>query len=372
MPFADSGSPVRKQVVVYPVREHVPDHESTVQHEIARRIAALQAMDYGGDFDPARDYGTPLYYLPTDTLVGLDLASSLGIASETDLFGAVVAHPFVSTKAITHDIVADDARAPHGWSSAFCQAIKGAVLEGHTAFSLADARRAGQLLLTRGPVRIKCVRGTAGRGQSVAGNARALAEALDEQDPAIVERDGLVLERHLEDVVTYSVGHVRVAGMAVSYVGTQCLTRANDNVLVYGGSELLVWRGELDRAPALDLDAGCLLAIEQAHCYDANACAHFDGLLASRRNYDVVAGTLPDGGRASGVLEQSWRVGGASSAEIAAIEAFAASPTLQAARARSVERYGANVPVPAGARILYSGVDDRVGAITKYSMVEPL
>ena len=44
--------------------------------------------------------------------------------------------------------------------------------------------------------------------------------------------------------------------------------------------------------------------------------------FASRRNYDVVAGLDARGQRRCGVLEQSWRVGGASPAELVALAAF--------------------------------------------------
>ena len=98
----------------------------------------------------------------------------------------------------------------------------------------------------------------------------------------------------------------------------------------------------------------------------------FPGMFASRRNYDVIQGTDAAGRRRSGVLEQSWRVGGASGAEIAALEAFRAEPALRAVRASTVEDYGeAAPPPPPGATVYFRGVDERVGPITKYATVEP-
>ena len=47
---------------------------------------------------------------------------------------------------------------------------------------------------------------------------------------------------------------------------------------------------------------------------DAAATECFPGLVASRRNYDVAQGTNARGKRCSGVLEQSWRLGGATGA----------------------------------------------------------
>ncbi len=100
------------------------------------------------------------------------------------------------------------------------------------------------------------------------------------------------------------------------------------------------------------------------------ADAHFEGFVASRRNYDVVRGTDHEGRPASGVLEQSWRVGGATGAELGAIAALRADPEVLRVRARCVELYGATTTAPPGAAIHYDGVDPRVGRLLKYTLVE--
>ena len=89
---------------------------------------------------------------------------------------------------------------------------------------------------------------------------------------------------------------------------------------MYGGSELLVVRGGFEALHALGLPAEAALAVAQARVYDAAATEHFPGLFASRRNYDVVRGLDAAGRPRCGVLEQSWRIGGASGAEVAALE----------------------------------------------------
>ena len=103
------------------------------------------------------------------------------------------------------------------------------------------------------------------------------------------------------------------------------------------------------------------LAIDQARAYDAAASECFDGLYASRRNYDVAQGKDGAGSWVSGVLEQSWRLGGASGAEIGALEAFRADPSLRIVRAMTREVYGEAPELPAGAVVYYSGVDASVG-----------
>jgi hypothetical protein len=70
------------------------------------------------------------------------------------------------------------------------------------------------------------------------------------------------------------------------------------------------------------------------------------------------------------VLEQSWRIGGASGAEIAALEAFQADPALRRIRASTTEIYGENPSVPGDAAIYYQGVDELIGPLTKFSRLE--
>jgi hypothetical protein len=110
--------------------------------------------------------------------------------------------------------------------------------------------------------------------------------------------------------------------------------------------------------------------VKQACVYDSAALACFAPMFGSRRNYDVAQGVNGAGARCSGVLEQSWRIGGASGAEIAALEAFAADPGLSSVRASTVEVYGASDAPPADAVIYFRDVDERVGPLTKYTTIE--
>src|SRR5690606_16722997 len=59
-----------------------------------------------------------------------------------------------------------------------------------------------------------------------------------------------------------------------------------------------------------------------ARRYDAAVEAVHPGFFASRRNYDVIAWHDAHGNWRCGVLEQSWRLGGASPAEIVALDAL--------------------------------------------------
>jgi hypothetical protein len=363
----------RGVVAVYsdPARGFAHGHERATREGIARRLAALMGFDFAGEFDPGARYPGPVYLVPSDTLVGLEAAAALGVRGEGDLFGGAVPRAFVATKAITHPLVGPGAAAPPGWSPAFGRWVRGAVLSGFTAFSRADARRAGGLLLERGPVRVKTVRATGGRGQAVAPDAAALEAVLDAVEAAELSEHGLVLEEDLADVTTHSVGQVRVAGLVASYCGTQRLTPDNAGEAVYGGSELLVARGGFEALAGLGLPEEARLAVAQARVYDAAAAECFAGMFASRRNYDVARGSDAAGRPRCGVLEQSWRIGGATGAELAAIEAFQGDPGLQSVSASTTEVYGDAPEVPDDAVVYFRGVDDKVGPLTKFARLHP-
>ena len=354
-------------------RDRAGGHERHTRDRLARQIARLIGCEHAGEYEAGRRYPEPTYFVPSRTLVGLAAAHALGIHGERDLFGGVVPHAFVATKTITHPLVDAAARVPPGWSHAVPARVQDVVLDGLSAFAIDDARRAGERLLGRHrEVRVKPGTGIGGRHQAVVRTARELDHALAAIAPEELATCGVVLEENLRDVATYSVGQIRIADLVASYVGTQRLTEDNRGAEVYGGTDLIVARGDFGALLAhADLDPAERLAIAQARTYDAAARELFAGLLASRSNYDVARGIAGDGRPKSGVLEQSWRVGGASSAEIGALEALVADPQLRIVRASCIERYGRTRATPPRRAVVYfDGVDEHVGALLKYCVVE--
>jgi hypothetical protein len=359
-------------VVFYPCHAHLGQrtHESAMQREVARAVAAIKGCAFAGEHDAASREAGRLYFVPSDTLVSIDAARQLGIESEQDLYGGVVPFPFIATKTITHPLPDGASLAPEGWSFEFGQRVRDVVLPGYSAFALRDARTAGARLLGEGAVRVKKASGVGGLGQSVAGDLQQLEAQIgslhdDEW------RAGLVLERNLLDVTTLSVGQVRVEDLCVSYIGRQRLTPNNHGDQVYGGSTLTIVRGGFDELLQIATSPQIRTAVMQARAYHDAAMQSFAGLYASRCNYDIAQGFDDARHWCSGVLEQSWRVGGASCAEVAALQAFRADAALNAIRASTTEIYGPNPDVPSGAHVYFSGVDEHVGMITKYSLLEP-
>jgi hypothetical protein len=347
----------------------VTEHEIAGRVAVAKALAALKGFDFGGGYVPSMRGNGTLYFVPSGTLTS-DEAGELGIRGEEDLFGGVVPYRFVANKTIAHPLAGPGAHKPRGWSEAFPERVRNVVLPGFAAFTREDARRAVETLLQEGPVRLKHGRGIGGKGQAVIEKLAELASALDAVDAGELAEQGLVVEPNLADLTTYSVGQVCVGAMRASYCGTQKGTQDNRGELIYGGSDLLVVRGGYEELEKLSLPGELVTAIQQAQAFDAAACT-FDGMFASRRNYDVLRGRDACGRWHCGVLEQSWRIGGASGPEVAALEAFRADPQLRAVHARSTEAYGAGAKPPNGATVHFHGVDSRAGPLVKYTLVEP-
>lgn len=345
-------------------------HEAAAHAAIAQQLADLLGYDFAGTHVPGRSYPGATYFVPGDVLIGVDAAAACGIHGAGDLFGGVVPERVLASKAITHPLVDAPSRVPQGWSAAFAERVRAVALPGFSAFAAADARRAGRALLDRGRVRIKPAHGNAGRGQRVASDIAELDMIIDSQDEDQMARDGLVLETDLHELTTWSIGQVRVGTHTIAYYGTQWLTRDNDGDVAYGGSSLRVHRGGFDAMLREPLPADVREAAGQAQLYDEAARQCFPGMFASRRNYDVVQGMDHRGHRHAGVLESSWRIGGASGAEAAALLRFRDEPTRRWLGVRTEEHYGTGTSVPPGATVLFHGVDPTAGPLLKLTVVE--
>jgi uncharacterized protein DUF3182 len=358
-------------VVLYFARFGKPlqTHHKVVLDLDAKAIARMKGYKFGGPYDPEHNYSGPLFFVPDDTLL-LDEATCLGIRSSNDLYGGVVPYLFVKTKAITHGLVDRDADRPPGWSTAFAERVREIVLPGYTVFSNRDAQMAARRMLTRGPIRLKKPLSASGKDQTVVTTLNGLDAVLEKVGADEMATYGLVLEENLRQVRTLSVGEVAVGGLRISYHGTQRTVADNEGRPVYGGSDLACVRGGWEVLDGLPMSAEVRAAVVAARRYD-EATEEFHGFTASRRNYDVAQGIGADGRPQSGVLEPSWRVGGASSAELAALAAFARDSSLKIVRASHVEEYGEARRAPADALVDFQGDDPEAGPLLRYTIVKP-
>jgi hypothetical protein len=339
-------------------------HDQASREMLVSRLAALLRLPVIDVVQDAEDVGPDVLLVPRDTLIGEDMISRT-VFTAGNLLGGRVPHRFIATKAITHGLIDRFATCPAGWSIAMAERLGDAALDGYTAFSVTEAIEAGRRLLERGPVRVKDVLAKAGLGQTVVDTPRSLAAAIANQDEAQIAAFGIVLEENLLGVETYSVGTLSVGGLRISYVGDQRETTDHKGREVYGGSRLRCVRGDLDRLTHLGLTTEAVEAVRCAAVFDDAAQRAYPDLVLTRRNYDVLAGKDARGRRRVGVLEQSWRVGGATGAEIAALEAFAASPELTSVETATVEVYGLADVGPDDV-VYFRGEDPKVGPMTKY------
>jgi hypothetical protein len=178
-----------------------------------------------------------------------------------------------------------------------------------------------------------------------------------------------VLELNLEQITTYSVGQIYLGGITVSYWGTQRVTCDNCGNQAYGGSDLHVVRGSFDVAAAL-AQGEAKRAVQAAFAFDASITLHYPEILASRKNYDVGIGRDASGQWQCGVLDQSWRIGGTSGIEIAAVRLFKDRDDARFVKGSSNNVYGRDACPPPNAIVHFHDVDHEFGPMLMYTLIE--
>jgi hypothetical protein len=284
-------------------------HELKSIEAVGAAIAEIKECPFAGVFDRERRCIDGTFFVPDDTLM-VDEAETLGIRGPEKFFGGIAPHPFVKTKAISHGLVDDRAERPEGWVSAFAERVEDVVLPGYTAFSICDVRVAASRLLCQGRMRVKKARASGGRGQRTVTNSHELNAFLETVPADDLARCGVVLEtRGSQDArrgACYAGRDRRV--------GSQRLGERQCGA-VYGGSKLTCVQGGWGVLEELAMPDHVRIGVAQARHYDREMAA-YPRVIGSRRNYDVGQGCDPSGEWRSGVFEASWRVGGASAAEL--------------------------------------------------------
>ncbi|MCC4603365.1 DUF3182 family protein [Xanthomonas campestris pv. badrii] len=346
-------------------RGHERATHAWVCSEIARLLGVPNA-GLAGDTPPEQRNGPRTLHVPDDTLT-TEQARALGVREVDGLLGGIVPHAFVATKVIGHPLVNAAAARVAGWDQALADALVPATLAGYTVFSQADAVQALAHLLPDGGVRLKLPTGVGGSGQWRIADTAQLLQVLGTLPGAYLQTHGAVLERNILQPLTHSVGELCVAGIQIAYHGTQCSVSNAEGDEVYGGSSLHVHRGSLEALLSTPLTPLHRRVVEQACRYDRLVAAAYPGLHISRRNYDVVSGADAHAGQVCGVLEQSWRIGGATPAELAAIARFQQHPALHWVHASTHEIYEGQPP--ADAQVYYRAMRPGPGPRFKYRRI---
>ncbi len=350
VPYAVAAASPRRAIearapeVVMPFIDHARGHavhEVASLHAASLRVSALLGCADSGDAGADVTRAGPRYWLPMRTLLREE-ADLLAIDGEDCLWGGVVPHAFVGTKLVSHRLWPGGSGAPEGWRDV--PGVDDCTLPGWSVFSRGDALAACAALLEDGPVRAKSPYARGGNDQARFADLREARDWLDSGASIGIEH-GLVLERDIVETVTYGVGSARIGRHAIAYYGTQRAVRDRAGRLVYGGTRLTAFRGGLRELCATLPHGEAREAVDMAMRFDRAVRATY-AVLASRCNYDVIVGHERDGRRRCGVLEQSWRFGGASMAELLALERFAQDPARHWLVAETAESYDDLEPPP--------------------------
>lgn len=295
------------------------------------------------------------YYLPLYTL-SLAQAQQLGISNAAQLYGGVVPYDFLAHKAVAHPLPHADMERPEGWDNDLPLSLRHYVLPGYSTFSASDALHTMSLLDQEGQagIRVKLVKSNAGKDQKVIYSRQDLEELLSLPTWKEQLKHGLVLEENLLDSQTFSIGQTQIGEQLFSYVGTQHQTNNLMQESVYGGTTLLLVRGGFQQLFKLSGMERIQHLVEITLNYENSISRAFPQLYASRRNYDVIVGKNARGHHKAGVLEHSWRFGGASIAEILAMRTLQDHPELDHAHAWTRERYVDNASSVKNSSHLYS------------------
>ncbi|RCS25124.1 DUF3182 family protein [Phyllobacterium salinisoli] len=356
-----------KKNVVLSYKGEQAVHKIATLINLGRKLAEIKGCPF---LDAPAEFGTiaGCYYVPLETIILDTHEKPLKAFDHHDLFGGAVPHEFMATKIITHPLVAEAAQAPENWRYDFSARLKETVLDGFSVFTAKDLIQAAEILLTKGRIRIKAAQADGGHGQTVIADRQALHGFVDLLEPASLT-GGYVVEENMEHATTYSVGQVLVDHIQISYFGTQRLTTDNREEPAYGGTRLWAVQGGWSDLIGWLKDPAAARIVLSGKLYDD--LAHDElGLVASRKNYDVLVGADGVGKRKIGVLEQSWRLGGATSAELLAVEAFRRDPSLAAVQVSSFEEFGRTEPAAKADLICFAGEDPQEGPMIKYSRLE--
>ena len=341
-------------------------HNVASVEALAARLCALT----GRQLLPTRqsfDENDETFFIPTFALVRQDGIPEMPVDR---FYGGIVHHGFMATKLVTHPHWHDHDNLPEGWTGHFAACLEDCVLPGFSVFSHRHALEAASVLLKKHKIRFKNPYASGGKDQKVIDTARALDDFLATVPDGDMA-NGLVVEENVENSTTYSVGQVQLENLVGSYLGRQYTSRDKDGNEFYAGSRLRVVRGGWDALLQLLQSPVACKIVENARRYDEAARQHL-GLIASRSNYDVLVGPITENGVRCGVLEQSWRVGGASPAELLAMEKLMQDKTVTAVQAILRESYDQTPPFRDDDFIVYAGADDFGRPLHKYTRIEKI
>ena len=291
------------------------------------------------------------YFVPHAALIRTT-SEKMGVRTADDIFGGVVEIAAHRDKAILHPRVPGYEQNCMWHSSKFAARVATAVLPGFSVFSPHDAHTAFRQLSGEGySIRGKDPTCDGGGGQWVVADENHLNSIIASLPEGKILNHGFVLEPNLIDPVTLSVGQIYLNRRFYSYHGYQESTTSPKGNETYGGTTLTMVRGGLGSLAQSVADPLVAHAINQARTV-YEAYSEYDPLI-SRANFDVVQGRATNHDVLSGVVDQSIRIGGATPAEMLAIETLENDPTARRVTSRVTIRWNPEPLPPAPGEVLF-------------------
>lgn len=305
--------------------------------EVGKCLATLTGSRFLGSVIEGSEVDSKgIYYVPAKPILK-EKAKVLGVKSTEDLFGGVVEHSVHADKAILHLTPTLTSSAPEGYLRSFALSVRDAVLPGYSAFTDEDALHAFQLLNAAGEVvLVKDPSQSDADGQVKVKSQGELMGLLRAIPVDVLSQKGMVLEAFVQDPVTQSVGQVYIDGKVYCYFGQQTSV-FHEGRNKYGGTRVEMYRGEIENLPKFAPNESLRIAVAQS-IKVRDAFSIYDPVI-SRMNFDIVQGINAKGEFVSGVTDQSFRLGGASPAEVLAIEELEENPAHKSAIAEVLLGY---------------------------------
>jgi hypothetical protein len=231
-------------------------------------------------------------------------AKTLGIDSPDDFYGGVVDHLQHIEKSALHACLG---KCPSHYSNGFASEIQDAVLPGYSFFDEEGAEEAVNKLSGRfESLRLKLPMNSDGHGQYVVTKREEVLGIINNLDPEIMMNFGAVLEPHLFDVQTISIGEFFGE---YSFIAHQIDDIAEDGRNRYKGANVEVYPRQLSSlGNNYKMDLLQVFLAEKAIKVH-NAYSLLDPMF-SRVSYDLLVGRDKNGVVYGGVTDVTARVGG--------------------------------------------------------------
>lgn len=378
---------------------------------IAEKVSQIKSFFYGPSFtmeDLEKLPKSDLFFLVPDDTIMLPLEKSqrFGLLTEEHLakqyftpesayllwektpaewprfLGGLVSEPFDQTKIVVHKRIDKTKTVLKGWSDAVAESLEPYVLPGFSVFDKESADKAIEFLLPGGNIRIKNPLDSGGTGQWTINSQQKYNQIINEilrtlQDQGTnIAVTGLVFERELINPYELSIGQQFFDGHLLSFIARQKFMRPF-GIKIYTGVEKIFVRGGYAALLSLPLPELAKIAVDQVIRFEQRL-VNKPGIYITRSAYNVLQGYISRSNKShlySGVVEQTWRIGGGTGGDLLAHEAFKHNTKLHIVSTCVVQEHFSAVdylkikPIEKNAMLTFDGPTSQNRFVRAYSTI---